>query len=167
MILSQATAVGWPFWKGPVRATRRPARYRALRCLGWGAPGSARAPRPAPRLRGAGWRRTPARLCPLTVVRHPPVSVGGHTLQRTPLASSTRQAAPRGYGGGRPRRRCSANADRGPVGRRDQPVPSDKTRARPQARSWTGSAFTPAGRSSIDEFIFMYFNNNLGDRLDR
>ena len=29
------------------------------------------------------------------------------------------------------------------------------------------SAFTPAGRSSIDEFIFMYFNNNLGDRLDR
>ena len=38
---------------------------------------------------------------------------------------------------------------------------------RAQARSWTGSAFTPAGRSSIDEFIFMYFNNNLGDRLDR
>ena len=35
------------------------------------------------------------------------------------------------------------------------------------ARSCTGSAFTPAGRSSIDEFIFMYFNNNLGDRLDR
>jgi hypothetical protein len=36
-----------------------------------------------------------------------------------------------------------------------------------QARSWTDSAFTPAGRSSIDEFIFMFFNNILGDRLDR
>ncbi len=87
------------------------------------------------RLRGAGWRRTPARLCPLTVVRHLPVSVGGHTLQRTPLASSIRQAAPRGYGGsGSPRRRCSANADRGPVGRRDhQPVPSSRKRADGQA----------------------------------
>ena len=86
-------------------------------------------------------------------------------LQRAPLPSSkrTRPHLAAWGGVGRPRRRCSANADRGPVGRRDhQPVPS--TRA---ARSWTGSAFTPAGRSSIDEFIFMYFNNILGDRLDR
>ena len=86
-----------------------------------------------------------------------------------PYHQQVETAAPRGLRGGLgvrvggvPRMLTEVPS---PVGRRDhQPVPSTFYA---QARSWTGSAFTPAGRSSIDEIIFMYFNNNLGDRLDR